>query len=320
MPSDTWTQATNVDPVTGLDAPIRLEASTGAQDNDAGNADNWSQYHIPITGEPLDMSTGTMNLGNLAGDTLATRFSSPAAPSTINLRAGGNLKLNVGSGSAKINITGGQAALDLTAGFDGSIVVTADKISSSLLHANMIFASLTETGGSVLVNGNSVFAGTSVTLNSNLGGVGTLLLTSAVSRTSHLEVTGSVGAGITVNASADFGRPGATSVVFDSPKLDQGKVLLTDSYLEIKVASGVVIDSVSYRNDMLTLFAGNTKYASINVVGVSGQGPTFSGAPYTGVLNFAKSAAGNVYAYNSSAVYLDTQGVKNFVTSLPAHA
>ena len=315
-PSDTWTQATNVDPITGASGPTQLEAWTGAESNDAANANNWSQYHVPVAGEPLDMNSGTtMDLGggNLAGDRLTfVGFGS----GTINMTAGGSLKLDAGQSQVKVSITGGKATLDVIGGFDSGVEVTADRLSSGLLHAKMIFASLSVTGGTMLLNGDSLFQGTSVLFDSNLAGTGTALLTSAVSRTSHIEVTGSIGAGVTINAGADIGRPGAASVVLDSPKADHGKILLTDAYLELKIGGGIVIDSVSYKNDMLTLFSGHTKYAAIDVAGIKGHGTTFSGVPYTGDLNFARSAAVSVYAYNSLPGYLDAPSV----TALPTHA
>ena len=305
-PSDTWTQATNIDPIAGQPVATEIESWTGAVNKDAGNAGNWSQYHLPVAGEPLNMSAGTMDLGggNLAGDTLAIQFSDAKAPPVINLTKGGNLKLDAGVGTAKVNISGGQATLDIKASYGGSVIVTADRLSSGLLHANMSFASLTVNGGTILLNGDSLFDGTSVLLNGNLAGSGTAMLPNAPSRTSHIEVTGSVGSGVTINAAANFGLSGSGSVVLDSPKLDHGKVVLTDSYLELKIGAGTVIDSVSYKNDMLTLFSGNMKFATVEVVGIKGPGFSRTGYPNTGILEFARSAAGNVYAYNNDPANL----------------
>jgi hypothetical protein len=61
---------------------------------------------------------------------------------------------------------------------------------------------------------------------------------------------------------------------------------------------------------MLSLYHGNTVLGAIKVVAVKDG----SSNPNDGVLHFGKSAAGNIYAYDTYANYLGTP-----VTALPMH-
>ena len=73
----------------------------------------------------------------------------------INMTAGGRLTIDFAlqnTNAAKVNVTGGQVVLTVGSPYlsTADLIVTADKLSSVLLHANMVFAKLTETGGTVL--------------------------------------------------------------------------------------------------------------------------------------------------------------------------
>ncbi len=309
-PSDTWTPATAVDP---LDVTAQLWRG-GTSNNDPTRGANWSQGRRPAANQTLTMATGTMNLGggNLAGDTLTiAQQSATTVTPVINMTAGGSLKLTIPqqtSQSVKVNVTGGRATLDVVDPYPSTmlVTVTADKLSSILLSSRMTFGRLTETGGTVLLNGANQFNGTAVVLDSDIGGTGTINLATAQSLSSRLEVGGAIGAGVTIAVQGDPFRGTFSSVVLDNAAADKGTITLRDAYLEIKA---VGVDSVSYRNSMLSLYHGDTVVGSLKVVGIP---ETASGVQNTGVLSFGKDAAGNIYAET---------GVRSLqITPLPMHA
>ncbi len=308
-PSDTWTSATAVDP---LNVTAQLWRG-GQSNNDPTQGGNWSQGHLPTANQTLTMINGTMNLGggNLAGDTLTIANQSPATVTpVINMTAGGNLKLTIQqqtTESVRVNVTGGQATLDVIDPYPSTMLltVTADKLSSILLSSRMTFGKLTETGGTVLLNGTNQFNGTNVVLNSNIGGTGTINLATAQSLSSHLEVGGAIGAGVTIVTRGDPFRNAYSSVVLDNAAADKGTITLRDAFLEIKAAG---VDSVSYTNSMLSLYHGNTVVSAVKVVGIAETG---SGAQNNGLLSFGRDTAGNIYAET---------GVRSLpITPLPLH-
>lgn len=319
-PSDTWTPAVTIDPIVA--ARATSEAWVGGKSgNNPTIGSNWSKGVRPTPHQSLTMSSGTMNLGsgNLAGDTLtiAQTGNSEASAPTINMTGGGRLSLGFAasaSNAVKVNVNGGQVVLDLANPYpsNADVIVTADKLSSVLLSANMVFGKLTQNGGTVVLNGDANFNGTAVMLTGNLAGTGTAHLNQVQSVTSRMEVTGVVGAGVTLEAAASVARGSASSIVLDTPTSVKGHIQLTDSYLELKFNLGTVVDSVSYKDSMLSLFSGSKMVASVDVVGFK---DTAAGGS-NGVLSFGKSAAGDVYAYNCAPGLLGSGGI----TILPTHA
>lgn len=305
-PSDTWSSAVRRDPILAAQAV----AQTWIGDKGGNNpmlGSNWSRGQAPTPHQNLSISYGTINLGggNLAGNTL-TISGQPYQPTglsgyeaiapIINMTAGGSLNLDFvqhGTSAVKVNVMSGQAALTISspASSTSDVIITLGKLSSVLLHANMAFGSLTETGGTVLLNGDSHLGGATVLLNSDLAGNGLLAMGTAHSSRPSLEVTGSIGAGVTIAITGDV-RHGAGLVVLDHAGLDHGTITLQDSFLELRGAGAV--DSASYKNSMLTLYHGNTVLEAINVVGVANP----YGFGGNGILHFAKNAAGNILAYN----------------------
>ena len=300
-PSDAWSAGTRADPV--LSAEAARETWVGGK---GGNNPlvglNWSKGAAPTPDRNLYMTTGTMNLGsgNLGGNTLniggQRGYTSPssyqlfaAAAPTINVSAGGVLRLAIAryeTNAAKVKVTGGRVSLDLNGGYPSTseVIVTADKLSSILLSGGMNFGSLVERGGSVVLNSQFTISGTNVLLDSSLGGVGTVLVSSAQSHAGVLEVTGSLGAGVTLAVHGDPGHGAYSAVTLDSGLADQGAVTLQNSYLYLKNLGPV--DSLSYKNSVLSLFRGNTV---VETVKVSGIADTYYGGS-NGVLNFAYNA------------------------------
>lgn len=111
------------------------------------------------------MTAGTINLGsgNLGGSTLSiASAAAPASPPVINMTQGGNLHLASGSASVKVNVTGGGQATLHDASVYPELLITVDARSEIVLDTRMLFGSLTEHGGTVLINGDSSFYGSRV--------------------------------------------------------------------------------------------------------------------------------------------------------------
>ena len=289
LPSDTWTQATQTDPVVA--AAAQALTWTGAT-SDPTDPAAWAlpdgSAQAPAPFETLLINGGSMDLGggNLAGDVLG------GANETVNLTDGGSLQLL--TDAATVNVTGGTAALNVTSPVEspydpGIVTVTADTISTVILHADLIFGRLTETGGNVVVNGTSHISGAYLLLNSDLGGSGTLDVDYNRARLGVVEVNGAIGSGVTLATESPN-----SSLVLDNPGADQGTVALHYGWLEIK--NEAATDSVSYQNSLVSLYQGDTLLAALKVVGVAGQ--TGFG-PNDGTLHFAKNATGSVFVYET---------------------
>lgn len=316
-PSDAWSTATTKDP---LDPTAELWRG-GQGGNSAALGANWSQGRVPTPNQTLTMTGGTMSLGsgNLGGNTLLIAGERPGADGNyravapvINMANGGSLKLTIAPSSSeavKVNVTGGTAALNVVAPYPSSMdtVVTIAPSSTVMLNMNMVFSRLTETGGTVVLNGGSHVSGGSVFLGGNLAGNGSLTVGTAQSAVGALEVGGAIGAGVALAMVGNPARYGATGMVLDNPAGDKGTITLSDAFLKIKTGG---IDSVDYRNSMLSLYHGSAKVTAIKVVAVKDG----SSNPNDGVLSFGKDAAGNIYAYDTYASYLGTP-----VTAVPRH-
>jgi len=312
-PSDTWTSAVTTDPVVAAQAAAQTWVG-GAAGDQPGEPANWSKGQAVTPHETLTMGAGTMNLGSgdLLGNTLTiagTGGSAATAP-VVNMGDGGNLHLSFpeyATNYASVNVTGGSVTLDIAQAYPSSadVIVTADQLSSILLSSSMAFGRLTETGGTVLLNGRNSFGGTAVLLDSDLGGSGTIDVRTAQSSRGSLEVTGKVHAGVTISVSGDPGRGVFSSVVLDNAASDQGTVSLANAFLELKTPG---VDSVSYKDSMLSLYQGDGVVASVKVVGV---GISAVGGS-NGVLSFGADAAGNIYAYDGRASPVP-------LTALPIH-
>lgn len=195
-------------------------------------------------------------------------------------------------GATTVHVTGGPAALNVT-GLYSNIVVTADTISTVILNAQMAFrGSLTETGGTVVVNGASHFVGSTVRLTSNLAGHGLLAVSGARDSFGTLEVDGAIGSGVMLAATGTD-----AAILLDQPTLDQGTITLSYARLEIKGEAEA--DSVSYKDSLVSLYHGDTLLSSLKVIGLPGKGYSRNSVN-DGTLHFDKSTGGSVFAYNDS--------------------
>lgn len=307
-PSDTWTQATRAEPV--LAARANALTWTGAT-TDPTDPAAWAladgTHQTPVAHQTLIMNEGgTLDLGgDLSGDTLyigdppGVLDQYRISGAIINLTDGAALKLNADIGTAQVHVTGcGSAALDIHTGFygppgGGTVVVTADMISTVLLHADMSFGQLTVNGGTIVVAGGMDFHGTQVLLNCDLAGTGTISAVHGGRYTGNvrpLEVTGSIGSGVTLAADP------LGTLILDKPAADQGSVTLKSAMLEIRNAA--TADSVSYKDSLVSLYQGSSLLASVKVVGL--VDPFGFGSPSDGGLHFSKSdSSGSVFVSSS---------------------
>lgn len=306
-PSDTWTAAVRVDPATAAQAAAQGWVG-GQGGNDPRLGANWSNGQAPGPDGNLSMAAGTMNLGSgkLGGSTLniASATPSPASPPTINMTRGGDLHLVSNGASVQVNVTGGgQATLHEDAAYP-DLRVAVDARSALVLDTRMVFGSLTEHGGAVLLNGDSTFYGSRVLLDAGVAGFGTLNVEPGRGGGSTMEVTGAVGAGVTIAVGSIPHPISNSTLTLDNGLADHGTVTLQDSYLYLKNVGPV--DSMSYKDSLLSLYKGGTLVDAVKVAGVADA----PGGVSNGVLNFA---------YSQGAVTVNDGGAGT-ITGLTLHA
>ena len=318
-PSDTWSPATTVDP--RLAAQAAAATWVGGPGPGGMEGQNGAGGRAPAPPQTLTMHSGTMNLGShdLAGDNLVINGVEPGARSLINMRAGGSLHLTVADsqpgGSVTVAVKDGLAALDVNSALaePANIAITADKVSSVALHANISGGKLAETGGTVLLHGDSNFSNSTVLLDSDLIGSGTIVF-QPTGGGNRLEVTGAVGAGVVVDMHGGMGlRQGPGVVVLDHAAHDGGRIMLQYAMLELKNLHDV--DSASYRDSMLSLYHGGSIVASVRV----STAPT-SGSRDDKTLHVSKDAAGTVYAATFASNQTPSTPLVALGTPLPIHA
>lgn len=286
-PSDAWTAAVRTDPSAAA-ATAAQSWIAGHGGNDPSLASNWSKGHAPGPDGNLSMVAGTMDLGseNLGGATLSVvSTAAPASPATINMTQGGDLHLSSGGATVQVNVTGGRATLHDDSTYP-ELRIAVDARSTLVLDARMVFGTLAEHGGTVLLNGESRFAGTRVLLDAGVAGFGTIHAADGRGGGSMLEVTGAVGAGVTIAASNIPGGFGRSTLVLDNAPADKGSLTLDNGTLLLKGVGA--IDSMSYKNGLLSLYRGSTVAETVKVAGVADP----PGGPFgsNGKLNFAYSA------------------------------
>ena len=329
-PADTWTAGVRADPA--LAALMGAETWVGGHGNNSPLvAANWSKGVVPTPDRNISMTAGVMNLGSgdLGGETLTISGEVPVSTNTafggyeavapvINMTAGGSLRLafaQAGTNAAKVNVTGGKAALDVAGPYPASpdLLVTADKLSSVLLSGSMVFGRLVEHGGTVLLNGAFTGSGTSVLLDASLAGLGTMTFGPAQSYVGSLEVTGSVGAGVSVAMRGDPGRGTVGTLTLDNGLADHADVTLEDGRLVLKNLGAIT--SMSYRDGTLSLYRGSALADTVHVSGIAD--PWIGSGTSNGVLSFAYSA-GTLTVHDGGAA-ANAMGFGT-VTGLTLHA
>ena len=259
-PASSWSQSTQVDPITGTVQPVTLTWVGGGNDR-AGNPADWSPALKPQPGDRLVMGSGTMNLSGhaLAGDTLSI---SPNANVTIN--------------------TSGNATLKLLATTPGDVInLNADPAGTLTLTANLVGATVNASGGTIRFIGNSTFDAFQTTLSDNLVGTGTVGLFGGNATGETMTVNGSVGHGLTFDIGS--GPIGDAGLVIDQPASFHAAVdLQSAGYLSF---TGLQATSGELLNGVLKLFDGETLVKSTRLADTS-TNPAF------GSLQLEQTSAG----------------------------
>lgn len=269
---DGWASGTPI-------APIPIWRSwIGGGNNLASNPADWRPGMAPGTGDALSMNGGTMNIvGNaLHGSTIYGASTGNTIVNTLSV-----------SGNASFN-DNGQSVVNLAAGanWTGSIGIGP------------------YTGG-VVVNGSATFTNVASSINNTVSidaivaGTGTFNV-SAVHNQGRLEFQHGVSAGQTVTIYGNQYGPVGATVIADDPKSYLATTNLGAGDLILK---GLVADSYSFKNDLLTLMKDNTIVDTLHLTKMTG--------PY-GVTNFGVSQL-------SAAIDIHGGNYQETGTLLPLH-
>ena len=230
-------------------------------------------------GDSLGMVAGTMEIvGNaLAGNTLKlgqAQGTNTSSVTLLNNNAPANLEV-VAQATQSLAIRAGRTGeigadtLNLRNDYPGSANATISIDAKTVLTANfnLVFSTLAVSGpvDSALVNtGTSVIAGSTAVFHEQVAGTGAFTIDSAQSRAGSVEFGGAVSAGQTVAVSSDPGRDVTSTVKVDAPATFKGLVNL-HANAELDLVGLANADSYTLRNDILTLYAGDTVLDAIRV-------------------------------------------------------
>jgi hypothetical protein len=280
--------------------PQTLVWQGGSANDDPTVAANWNPNATPQMddNQTLFMNSGTMNLdgGNLAANEL--NVTTPTGQTaTINLTDHGSLDLNVpGAASPNVNVTmtgGGEGVLNVFSGpsADPDINVSIDASKLDLM-GSMSFGKLdvnSTNGGSVFLQGDSQFNGTSVTLNTALDGFGSVELTSSGLHAGRMDLSSQLPLGVPVKVDDHTPGAGANGVVFEQSAdstISGGLITLDDGFVKLR---GLAATSYTQTGNEFDLFNNGVKVDALDVVPAVGASP----------LQVASNAYG-VYIYNAN--------------------
>jgi hypothetical protein len=287
----------------------------GGGNNEASNPSDWSPTGIPQPGDTLQLTSGStplmMNVsGNdLAGDTLDIPFDS--APLTMNMshKAAADVNVSIGADGGTYNLTQ-RSTLNTTVTGSSSQVVNvsgSDRFSTTgdedMLKVNVASGSiwtgtfslegdsqLTASGGShsVFINDGASELSflASAVLDLRVLGKGSFSLADTHG---FLTFGSSVGAGQSVSIPGDP----LSEVVIDQPNKFHGTITLGDGSSvggeTIDLMGLATADSYSFKNDMLSIFSGNTVIDKLRLTDAT---------PY-GFAVEKESGSVNIVAYSS---------------------
>ena len=228
--------------------------------NSAADPANWSPAGVPVSGDSLTMTNGTMNIdltdldpsGQFLVNGTATINMVAAAVCPINTGDNGNkLTLNMrGPVSTSINQGGGSVTVQLAGAWSGTI-------NQSDLPGS---GSMTVNGGVFVHSGNSLIGpdASSARINSVVLGTGTFTITNFHGGAGILEFSNAVGPGQTVTVSNGF--DGEAVLIINDPSAFFGKVVLQGNPADktevsvIHLNNLVGVDSYSFASDILSLW------------------------------------------------------------------
>jgi len=240
-PGLAWSGATIVDPL-----PITW---VGGGNNEASNPADWSTDTVPLAGDTLQMSSGTMNLSGdaLAGDTLNVN-------GTVEINTIGATTLDLSAGAAP-----GGRQIDINIETGGTLTLTAS-VSYSYLNISG--------GGTLSLVGTSVFGFYSAMISDDIVGTGTVDINGGSVSAATVEINGPVGSGPTFDISSS--GPGDAGLQIDHPSSFQGSIsLIAGGWLKFM---GLHATSGESFGSSLELFNGSTlvdtiKFVSTPIVG-----------------------------------------------------
>jgi hypothetical protein len=287
-----WSPATSVAPV-----PVTRQW-VGGGNNSAGNPNDWNDHGVPQVGDSLTMSSGTMNVTGhqLMGVTIRAPTS---ATVTINVTGVTPMVLASGNGGlGGANVTVNLAAnSEWIGGFSG-YPGTAYSIK----------------GAGQLDNDQVSSVDGTVTVGVNVVGTGSISV-SATHSLGKLEFMHSVSAGqhVTISGDEAYGLQFGTLQI-DSPLNYHAST--TIGFGEI-ILEGLKATSYSFKNDILSVFNGNTVIDTLKLAlsapQTTGPLPEF-GAP-SAPANFGVSRVGG-----SVVIHADGPKYADGGTLLPVHA
>jgi hypothetical protein len=270
----------------------------GGGNNKASNPNDWSPTGVPQPGDILQEMSGqtplTMNVsGNdLAGDTLDLSLAN-SAPLTMNMsdKAVADVSVSIGDDGGTYNLTQ-RSMLNTTVMGSSSQVVNisgSDRFSTTgdedMLKVNVASSStwtgsfflgedttLTASGEShsVFINdGTSELSRASAVLDLPVLGKGSFFLANTHG---FLTFGSSVGAGQSVSIPGDP----LSEVVIDQPNKFRGSITLGDGSSptgeSIDLMGLATADSYTFKNDMLSIFAGNTVIDTLRLTNATPYG------------------------------------------------
>ncbi len=296
---------------------------TGAENNSAGNPNNWSPTGVPVPGDTLAMPGGTMNIrdNDLAGDTLV--FGTGQTPATttltsvtatLNLSHQANVALDVpqyASDQVTINVKGSDT-LNVHTDYPSGGLFTVNLADHATLTGafSIVFSSLDMEGGPgsrLVSSGSSMIAGSSAKFDTSVVGKGTFTVSSVQSRIGQLEFGDSVSYGQNMTVIGDLGRYRISQIQIDRPDEFKGAVGL-GVFGEVDLVGLTNADSYQLKNDILSIYSGCNV---IDTLRLTTPPPQFSSAG---------SSLGVTVSRTSTGLAIDRGPTPFGSTPLPVHS
>ena len=277
--------------------------------NNASDADNWSPTGVPQPGDHLHIENGTLNIrGNdLAGDILQADQPGDAT-NTLNLSHHAVVTLAVDRNPMPpVDV----ATLDdTTVNVSGSDTLTLSLSDLDTAHFRINLADHARLTGTVelaqgfsatsptavfaggrgslfINNGESYLAATRVTFDTDVTGTGSFNVFALIGGPAQVEFSGSVSYGQTVEVSGvpEFKNAPPTPVIsskvlIDHPRTFHGAIAL-GMFGEVDLAGLHKAESYQLKDDILSIYRGNTVVESLRLTAPPPTSPNYVDAPVT---------------------------------------
>jgi aryl-phospho-beta-D-glucosidase BglC (GH1 family) len=264
------------DPVTG-DVPVSQEIGvstpgSGSITDASGDPSLGAGLGTSISPlpDPFTMNGGAVNLNN-ANETLQLGGSDDQ----INLNGNGTVTLSQVPGSypnitIDVNVPGATVDSNTAGGLVDNNISLAPNNSLMLTGNLPSTGGLNVSGDGTLINNGEISA-SMASIDSNVLGTGSMTFTSVHDGPGNSEISGSVGAGITVNIAGS--TPESSSLTVENPDTFQANVTMTDdSFLDL---IGLSATSYDFKNDLLTLYDGNQVVYQLHLTDQSTDEPIY---------------------------------------------